>query len=126
MVTRAAFERIGGFENQFRGMYEDQALFYKLFLHCRTYKIDAILDWYRQHPDSCCALAARAGEYRLDGGASLARRGLLDWCACYLRKYAPGEPRRRAVVAVQQWLQQHPELKRRVSHAAIAGRGVLA
>ena len=44
LVRRGAFDRIGGFEETFPGMYEDQAFFYKLFLHCRTHMMSGVFD----------------------------------------------------------------------------------
>lgn len=102
LLRRAAFDRVGGFENRFDGMYDDQACFFKLFLHCRTHMSAGILDWYRQHPRSCCALAAAAGDYRPDGGPSPARQRYLDWMAEYLRTRR-GHRGLRYVVELQRW-----------------------
>ena len=116
LIRRHAFERIGGFEENFPGMYEDQAFFFKLFLHCRTHMMSGVFDRYRQHAASCCAVAARAGEYHVNGGPSPSRRRFLDWFADYLRNETPTDWRLRCAVEMQRWQQRHPGAARR-AHA---------
>ena len=121
LVRRAAFERVGGFEERFRGMYEDQAFFFKLFLHSRTLMTADILDCYRQHPDSHCAVAMRAGEYRSDD-PSPARRRFLDWLGEYLESQRHDDPRLRSLVRLERWLQRHPAIGGPVRRATVATR----
>lgn len=121
LVRRTAFDRIGGFEESFRGMHEDQAFFYKLFLHCRTRMAPGILDKYRQHADSCCAVASRAGDYD-DRGPSPARRRFLDWFAAYLRQERCRDARLRCLVEVERWLERYPAIGRRAQRAVSRAR----
>jgi glycosyltransferase involved in cell wall biosynthesis len=51
IVRRSVYERLGGFEESFRGMYEDQAFFAKLFLEYPVYVSDRAWARYRQHAD---------------------------------------------------------------------------
>jgi len=62
-VRKRTFKRIGGFVDQFRGMYEDQAFVAKLYLHCRTVVSTTCYDRYRLHPDSICARVWATGTY---------------------------------------------------------------
>jgi glycosyltransferase involved in cell wall biosynthesis len=49
LVRREAVARVGGFEDAFHGMYEDQVFFYKLCLSEPVYVTHHCWDWYRQH-----------------------------------------------------------------------------
>jgi glycosyltransferase involved in cell wall biosynthesis len=55
LVRREAAEKVAGFEEAFRGLYEDQVLYAKLCLEHRVFVSNECLDWYRQHPDSASA-----------------------------------------------------------------------
>jgi glycosyltransferase involved in cell wall biosynthesis len=59
MVRRSSLESLGGFEESFRGLYEDQVFYAKLALHLRVLVTEEVLERYRMHPDSTCALATR-------------------------------------------------------------------
>lgn len=58
LVRRSVVEAVGGFEDRFRGLFEDQAFFAKVLLDHDVYAIPDCLSLYRQHPDSCCARAS--------------------------------------------------------------------
>jgi glycosyltransferase involved in cell wall biosynthesis len=55
LLRRETLGAIGGFEEQFEGMYEDQVLYAKLCLQAPVYVSDTCWDRYRQHPHSMCA-----------------------------------------------------------------------
>jgi glycosyltransferase involved in cell wall biosynthesis len=73
LVRRALLERLGGFEETFPGLYEDQVLYAKVCLVARVFVSDECLERYRQHPDSLCAVAERTGAEGRD------RRRYLLW-----------------------------------------------
>jgi glycosyltransferase involved in cell wall biosynthesis len=73
LVRREAADSVGGFEDSFRGMYEDQAFFSKLLLRFPAYVSGETWDRYRQHESSCYAVA------KATGARSTARRGFLTW-----------------------------------------------
>ena len=84
LVRRSAIELIGGFEERFQ-LYEDQALWAKLFLRYPAYITPACLSRYRQHSGSVSAHATERGLYdRM--GAHPARAAFLDWVAEYIIK----------------------------------------
>jgi len=60
---REVFQRVGGFEEEFRGMFEDQVFVAKVFLAESVYVSSLFWDKYRIHPDSCCAVAMAEGSY---------------------------------------------------------------
>ena len=78
LVRREVIERIGGFEERFRGLYEDQAFCAKVSLDAPVFTSNECLCRYRQHPDSTSAVAQHAGQH----GA--ARMEFLNWLGSYL------------------------------------------
>ena len=93
LIRREAIERVGGFENRFRGLYEDQAFFLKAYLKLPTYLASECTDFYRQHPSSHMALARRTGQYFEDRPA----RPLVDLCV-WLTQYLIRQKARDRVV----------------------------
>jgi glycosyltransferase involved in cell wall biosynthesis len=55
LIRRSVFEAVGGFEEHFRGIYEDQAFLIKVFLRYPIYISSRIWRHYRQHDASCCS-----------------------------------------------------------------------
>ena len=93
LIRRSLFARIGGFEDRFRGMFEDQAFFAKALLAAPTYVDRRIWAKYRQHEGSCSARSARAG-------ADLAhRRRILKWMDEALAEALAPHPSARARLA---------------------------
>jgi glycosyltransferase involved in cell wall biosynthesis len=78
LVRREILERVNGFEEAFRGLYEDQAFYAKVCLNAPVFAAHACWDRYRQHPDSSVAITRQAGqEYST-------RSAFLKWLAAYL------------------------------------------
>lgn len=61
LVRRNVVLKLNGFEEAFRGMYEDQVFFAKVFAQESVFVSDKCWDKYRQHPESCCAIATEVG-----------------------------------------------------------------
>ncbi|MGH9204099.1 MAG: glycosyltransferase family 2 protein, partial [Vicinamibacterales bacterium] len=81
IARREALEAIGGFESSFSGisgMYEDQALLIKIYLHCAVVAGRHVCDRYRQHDRSICARVTEAGGY------DAVRAHFLTWLAGYI------------------------------------------
>ena len=78
LVRTAVLRRVGGFEERFRGMFEDQAFYAELMLAERVLVVDRSWERYRQHGDSMCAVSDRAGATRDAHGR------YLEWLAEYL------------------------------------------
>jgi glycosyltransferase involved in cell wall biosynthesis len=92
LLRHALVEQVGGFEESFRDLYEDQVFAAKV---CRTTPvyISGVCSYrYRQHPNSCCLVAQREG--RLDSS----REPFLRWLMAYLEQegLAGGDAWRRA------------------------------
>jgi glycosyltransferase involved in cell wall biosynthesis len=72
LVRRGVFEAVGGFEDQFRGLYEDQAFNVKVFLRHRIYVSSRAWLRYRQHNASFIHRSTRTEFLRVRGD-------FLDW-----------------------------------------------
>jgi len=56
----------GGFNDEFRTLYEDQVFEFRMCLRSKVWVVDEILDQYRQHPDSACNMEGRrSGDARM-------------------------------------------------------------
>ena len=72
LVRRSVFDAVGGFEERFRGLFEDQAFFLKVCLHFPIYISSRNWLLYRKHNASCNALTKPTDYWR--------QRGVfLDW-----------------------------------------------
>jgi glycosyltransferase involved in cell wall biosynthesis len=63
LVRRNVARQVGGFEEQFRGLFEDQAFLLKVYLEVPVFVAGECWFRYRMHPESCCAIATRCGLY---------------------------------------------------------------
>jgi len=85
LIKREVIEAVGGLEESFRAMYEDQAFFAKICLKYPVFIESGCWDKYRQHPDSTCNVALQTGEYHItDMSPSYAN--YLNWLEGYLIK----------------------------------------
>jgi glycosyltransferase involved in cell wall biosynthesis len=105
LARRDMVHRIGGFEEQFRTMYEDQAFLLKAYLHTPVYVSSRCLDRYRRHPDAVTMSTSRAGYLA-------ARREVLEWFDRYLEEQAGVDPGVRRLVHRAMWPYRHPHVAR--------------
>ncbi len=81
MMRRSLVERVDGFEDEFRGMFEDQVFFAKTHLVSHCHVDDRSWAKYRQHGNSCTAQSAgHMQDIR-------ARARFLRWLNRYLRRH---------------------------------------
>jgi glycosyltransferase involved in cell wall biosynthesis len=78
MVRRDLAARLGGFENEFRGEYEDQVFCAKVCLNASVFASNRCWYRYRQHPNSTVSLGIQTG------ATHGARLTYLNWLAGYL------------------------------------------
>ena len=97
LVRRSVFEAVGGFEERFRGLYEDQAFLAKVWLRYPVYFSSRPWYHYRQHDASCSRRTSRADYWRLRGV-------FLEWLESYVGPL--GDPR--VVAAVGRARRQLP------------------
>jgi glycosyltransferase involved in cell wall biosynthesis len=112
LVRRDTVRQVGGFENAFTGLYEDQAFCAKICLRYAVIASSECLYLYRQHPDSACAVAARTGQARPS------RHQFLMWLENYLSAQQVSDARLWNALRDELWRVQHPLLE----HARIIAR----
>jgi glycosyltransferase involved in cell wall biosynthesis len=77
-VRREAARESGGFVEEFRGLYEDQAFLSTFCTDHDVFVSEEQWDRYRQHPDSACAVAEQLG------AADAARERYFSWLSSHL------------------------------------------
>jgi glycosyltransferase involved in cell wall biosynthesis len=78
MFRRNIALNFGGFDESFRGLFEDQVFRAKIYLHGPVFVSHQIFDRYRQHDESCFQVAQVTGE------SERARYKFLLWLTNYL------------------------------------------
>ncbi|MEP4649676.1 MAG: glycosyltransferase family 2 protein, partial [Ilumatobacter sp.] len=83
LIDRASLLRVGGFEDSFRNLYEDQVLYSKIALQLRAVVDPRPLALYRQHEASACHVAIDAGEWQWTGPSEPLRH-YAEWLRTYI------------------------------------------
>jgi glycosyltransferase involved in cell wall biosynthesis len=78
MFRRSSIAAAGGFDETFKGAYEDQAFLAKFYLESSLYVSDTLWSDYRLHPNSCMATIERNGTYHR------VRSAFLEWFERFL------------------------------------------
>lgn len=104
LVRRTAIDRVGGFENAFRGEYEDQVFCAKICLNMPVYASSRSWYRYRQHPGSSVAVGLQTGQTRQ------ARLVFLNWLARYLREQRNNDAFVWRALRHELWRAKHPRL----------------
>jgi glycosyltransferase involved in cell wall biosynthesis len=119
MVRRAILDRTGGFEERFRGLYEDQAFCAKICLDTPVFASSECWCRYRQHSASASALTQRAGQHRS------ARSLFLTWLASYLSAHGVADREVWRTLDEERWRCRYPRLHRILGGVREAGRGLM-
>lgn len=106
LLRRSVLDRIGGFEDSFRGLYEDQAFLAKVYLQETVFLSGDCLAKYRMHPDSSVFTTLNAGQH--DRG----RHSFLNWLEGYLRAREVTDDAIRKALDKALWPYRHPVLHR--------------
>ena len=105
LVRRDVVERIEGWEEAFRTLYEDQVFYAKVFLEASTFVDGECSCWYRKHPDSLCAVMKRTGQRRT------ARLTFLNWLEEYMSRQQVRDGQAWAALRRELWPYRHPILR---------------
>ncbi len=108
LVRREVAERIGGFEESFRGLFEDQVFVAKVSLEAPIVLLSGFYELYRQHPDSCCSIATSSERYK-------ARLTYLNWLQSYLFDLGVKDAKSWKALRSQLLPYSHPRLYRLLS-----------
>lgn len=110
MVSRSAVKKVGGYEESFRGMYEDQAFHSKLCLRFPVFLSSQCWYLYRQHSQACTAASHNCGQ------TNLARFRFLTWLEQHLSHSDHPHPSVWRTVQNELWRYRHPYLYRLVHY----------
>jgi glycosyltransferase involved in cell wall biosynthesis len=125
LLRRAVIEQVGGFDESFRGMFEDQVFFYKICLTHSVFIESGSWDRYRQHPDSSCEVARRDGRWSPGRQPNAARKVFLHWLETYLDRQGMREPVLLSELRRELFPYKHPLAYRLATNAKRLGRWVL-
>ena len=106
LMRRGIVEEVGGFEEAFRGMYEDQVFCAKLCLKAPVYVSSTCWYKYRQHPDSCCSTAVRMEQHHSKRGR------FLNWLETYLSEKRVQNTELWQALRKELWPYRHPSMHR--------------
>ena len=102
LVHREVIDQLGGFDDRFRGEYEDQVFCTKICLNAPVFASGRCWYRYRQHPGSCVSTGQR------NGATNAARLRFLDWLAAYLEEQKVQERSVRRALELEFWRFRHP------------------
>jgi len=102
LVRRQIIDQVDGFEDAFRGEYEDQVFCAKICLNASVFASDQCWYRYRQHPDSSVLIGQRTGE------THTARLRFLNWLGTYLAEQRVQDRRIWRALAFEFWRYSHP------------------
>jgi len=106
LVRREAIDRLGGFEDAFRGAYEDEVFYAKVCLNAPVFAVDTCWDRYRQHPNSSNSIMER------DREEYSARLFFLNWLEGYLAEQGVKDVEIWRRLRKELWRCRHPTLAR--------------
>lgn len=108
-IRRKVIAGLGGFEDSFRDMYEDQVMLAKLYLQAPVIVLDECLARYRQHPGSVVHQFEARGEYT-PGRPHTSRKRFIEWLEGYLRAQNVGDAAIWREIEREMWPYRHPFL----------------
>lgn len=113
LVRREAVVSVGGYEDFFRGMYEDQVFHAKLCLNFPAYVADCCWCRYRQHNEACTFQT-----HDTKKGYFKARKAFLTWLENYLNRQAKNTEVYQEVYQIvrqELWHYRYPLLSRTIN-----------
>lgn len=125
MLRRELVERVGGFEEAFRGIYqhcEDLAFLYKVYLKAPVFVSSECWNRYREHPDSCSSVLKKSGK------GYYVWLFFLNWLEEYLLKQGVKDIEIWKALQKELWPYSHPilyPLLRRAHHLVGEIKGLL-
>jgi len=109
LIRRELIEEIDGFEESFRGMFEDQVFFAKIYLKAPVFVESGCWDRYRQHPNSTCNVALAKGQFH-SSKPNPTHLAFLNWLENYMTKQNIKDAEVWQALREQKWPYQYPAL----------------
>lgn len=109
LLRREVFADIGGFEESFRAMYEDQVFFTKVLLKSPVFVANQCWARYRQHRESCSSVNENAQDYHAK------RLPFLTWIENYFSEQGVKDTQVWRALHKEVWPCKHPTLYRLLS-----------
>jgi glycosyltransferase involved in cell wall biosynthesis len=106
VIRTAVLREIGGFEDAFRGMFDDQVMLAKLTVRYPVLVSDRCWTRYRQHP------ASQVGRARDQGTKLHAGVAYLEWLDSYLRASDVNDRGLRSALRQKRFRYRHPRWNR--------------
>ena len=106
LIRRSLAEEVGGFEENFRGMHDDQVFCTKLCLIHTVYAQRHPVFLYRIHPDSLCQTSIASGHY------AGAKQRYLEWLESFLDGRVAKDSDLWRELQERLWPYRHPILHR--------------
>ena len=113
LMRRDVVVRVGGFEDAFRDLFEDQVMFIKMAVEAPALVQATCWAYYRQHEQSCCSVANRAGYWDAIK-PNRPREVFLEWVSRYLSQKGVADPRVWGALNKQLRPYRHPVMHRSV------------
>ena len=104
------FKKWGGFEENFKSLYEDQVFYAKMALNHRIYVDENLSSKYRNHLESACYKAEKAGGYNSKGGPNKAESVYLQWLSEYIHQKGSKDPNLNPALKDRRFPYDHPIL----------------
>jgi glycosyltransferase involved in cell wall biosynthesis len=116
LARRHIVQDVGGYEEGFRGLFEDQVFHSKVCLKAPVFVSGRCWYKYRKHPDSSCAVAERAERHHAE------RLNFLNWLDSYSDQQGISDTNLRRAIKRERWKARHPRLARVPDHLSYRGR----
>jgi glycosyltransferase involved in cell wall biosynthesis len=113
LMRRKSALAVGGFEEAFRGLFEDQVFLAKIYLAGPFYVSSECFDLYRQHTESCCSTTRKQVARDL-------RRRFFRWWSSYLDRAGFEDRVIRSKIKRRSMILEYPRLFR--LYAFLRGR----
>jgi glycosyltransferase involved in cell wall biosynthesis/peptidoglycan/xylan/chitin deacetylase (PgdA/CDA1 family) len=108
LVRRTVAERVGGFDETFRGQYEDMVFWSKVYMETPVFVAGGCWDLYRQHPHNSVSMALQSGQWH-PNRPSPVREAFLNWLEQYVTAKEIADPDLRDALSKELWPYRYPE-----------------
>jgi SAM-dependent methyltransferase len=112
LSRREIMLEVGGYEESFRGLFEDQVACSKVCLRAPVFVSSRCWYKYRKHPNSSCSVAEKTGQHHSE------RLAFLKWLETYTDEQGVDDSELRQAIKREKWKSRQPALSRLLEHAS--------